>query len=122
MGVELPVMQMEREAAVFAGPVAIADDDLDQANVVADLVSALDYEPMILPGPFDRIEAFADVVMARAGALICDHLLRHGQFAPFDGAEIVAALYGRKPAVLLTSYLNTEEIIPIRRLRRFIPA
>ena len=124
---EMPIADLQTQPAilsksVFSGPIAIADDDAEQAAVIAELVSTIDLEPMVLEGPFPTLEGFTSEVMDRAAALVCDHKLSSGRFAEFYGAEAVAALYGKKPAVLLTSFLNTEEVLFIRRFRRSIPA
>lgn len=56
-------------------------------------------------------------------ALVCDQKLSAGAYAPFAGAEAVAEVIGelRLPALLVSSYIDTTEIISIRRWRAQVP-
>lgn len=124
-GKALPVIDASEQAlrSLFPKPIAVVDDDAAQAETVADMVVSIALEPIVISGPFSDMGQFLERVQSESSALVCDHMLTSGRFtAAFNGAEAVAAMYGRCPSVLLTSYLNTEELIPIRERRHFIPS
>lgn len=56
-------------------------------------------------------------------ALVCDQRLSAGAYAPFAGAEAVAEVIEtlHVPALLVTSYIDTTEVISIRRWRARVP-
>ena len=59
---------------------------------------------------------------ARVYGALCDHRLREGNYAGFDGSEAVAALYDlSKPALLVTDYGSVDIDTSIRTFRRRIP-
>jgi CheY-like chemotaxis protein len=103
--------------------VAVVDDDSFQAEVMSELVSDAGYEPIILGGPrFERVQDLVSKIRESADAAICDHRLRPRGFAPFDGAEAVAALTTEFfPALLVTQYIDIDADVSIRRWRHHVP-
>lgn len=101
--------------------VLILDDDIGARMAYSYSIQDLNLEPIRVDGPLLTIQGFLATIPNGAEAVICDHHLRKRQYANFDGAETVAALYCKKiPAVLYTRY---EDIIDdIRPYRQYIPA
>lgn len=103
--------------------VAIIDDKQDQAETTGALVEDAGYEPRILSCPFPDPGDLVRRVKEAADAAICDHRLRPGGCAPFNGAEAAARLYREKvPTILQTLYLPMDGDVSIREYRREIPA
>jgi CheY-like chemotaxis protein len=102
--------------------VAIVDDDLVAASVMAELLRDAGFEPVEIQSSFNDIERFIGQVSQSAQAAVCDHRLRRMQLASFDGAEAVASLFDKQiPAILVTQYINTDADVTIRRWRDRVP-
>ncbi|MEU7963550.1 hypothetical protein AB0D09_08805 [Streptomyces sp. NPDC049097] len=103
-------------------PVAIIEDEEVNRRATGWIVEEADFTPV----PVSRIpvsleELFAEIE-DKAVAVICDHRLGRGGNVSYYGAEVVAKSNQRKiPAVLLTSYANSDENSTIRRWRSEIP-
>lgn len=101
--------------------VSIVDDDPEARQGYEYPIEDLDLTPVPELGPLSNLEEFVAQTAARTDAAICDHHLRKRNYAPFNGAEAVAAWYKRGfPALLCTRY-ETAEIEEIRRYMRWIP-
>ncbi len=100
--------------------VAIIDDNARGREAMAEIVQDASLEPIVQT---DRLLSLKECVRAltrQADAAICDHRLKPGNYAAFEGADVVAALYGvRFPAILVTAY--SLEVDLIRLVRRRIP-
>lgn len=100
--------------------VAIIDDDEIKRDTFCDEVELVNWKAMPLSGPFSTIPSLIEMVVGRANVAVCDHHLVRN-YAPFNGAQTVAALYNRKfPAVLVTKY-EKAQMDDIRAFRRGIP-
>jgi len=112
-------------------PVAIIDDDSKAAQVTRMTVEDADLETFIL-GRDPRIHEVAkdagiriisQTILDSADAVVCDHRLRPGGFAPFDGAELVAALIGKGvPAILISQFVDQDYDVSIRHWRVMLPS
>ena len=97
--------------------VAIVDDNPSHRRMLGQKTELAGF----LPVPLDRKYATVDELVqsvreADVYGVLCDHRLREGNYAGFDGAEAVAALYGLpKPAILVTDYGSVDINGPIRR-------
>ena len=104
--------------------IAIVDDDADEAETAELELSEAGFESVVISGDrhFYQPEQLAqEIIESRAEAAICDHRLRPGGLANFDGAELAAVLFERKlPAVLITQYYMDSDV-SIRRWRRKVP-
>jgi CheY-like chemotaxis protein len=70
---------------------------------------------------FYKPEDLAKEIESQADVALCDHRLRPGGLADFDGAELAATLFERSiPAVLITQYYMDSDV-SIRRWRRKVP-
>ncbi|MFZ4177766.1 hypothetical protein ACOZCI_26310 [Streptomyces griseoincarnatus] len=103
-------------------PIAIIDDEEVNRRATGWMVEEADFTPVpisCIPESLD--ELFAEIE-GKAAAVICDHRLGRGGAVSYFGAEVVAKSNRRKiPAVLLTSYANSDENSTIRRWRSEIP-
>ncbi|HEY5758537.1 MAG TPA: hypothetical protein VIU34_22075, partial [Steroidobacter sp.] len=98
--------------------VAIIDDDANQALVTSEIVSHAGFNPIVLEGPFKKVDKLVTAVRARAQAAVCDHRLRYGGFADFTGAEVTAKLISVGfPAILVTQFAEQDYDVSIRRWR-----
>lgn len=103
--------------------VAIIDDDQHEANVMSVLVEDAGFKPKILENRFDSPRELAEAIRNEAQAAVCDHRLRHHDYARFDGAALVAQLYElRIPSLLVTQFINIDADVSIRRWRHRVPA
>lgn len=104
--------------------IAIVDDDADEAETAKLELSQAGFESVVISGNrhFYQADQLAqEIVELQAEAVICDHRLRPGGLANFDGAELAATLFDRKiPAVLITQYYMDSDV-SIRRWRRKVP-
>ncbi|MGW3125179.1 hypothetical protein [Streptomyces sp. NPDC001123] len=103
-------------------PVAIIEDEPVNRRATGWIVEEADFTPI----PVSRIPASLDELFAeiedKAVAVLCDHRLGRGGSVSYYGAEVVAKSNRKKiPAVLLTSYANSDENSTIRRWRSDIP-
>ena len=103
-------------------PVAVIDDDREQAQAVSVLLDDAGFRSIVVSGPFIRVPDLVAAVRSNATAAICDHRLSSGGFATFLGAEAVSQLIeAGVPAVLLTQFADTDSDVSIRRWRAHIP-
>ena len=102
--------------------IAIADDNLSYLVQKSQIVQMAGFEPLQLRGQYHAIQDLLDEVRnGKAEALVCDHKLSEGNYANFDGVEVVAALYNsHTPALLVTDYVDSD-LDSIRRYRRKVP-
>jgi hypothetical protein len=111
--------------------VAIIDDSPSDAKVTqmtvedAELTPWLvEHDPMIQHlSKETAIKRIAKRILAGAEAAVCDHRLRHGGFAPFDGAELAAFLIRKSlPAILISQFVDQDYDVSIRRWRAMLPS
>ncbi|RYZ88270.1 MAG: hypothetical protein EOP04_09755 [Proteobacteria bacterium] len=103
--------------------VSIIDDDKNAANITKIAVEDAGYDPLMFDGPTDSIKSAAEFIMAKSEAAVCDHRLRPGGLANFDGAELVAHLIGEKfPAILISQFVNQDYDVSIRHWRAILPS
>jgi hypothetical protein len=102
--------------------IAIADDNPDYLNRKSQVVQMAGYEPVQLSGKYHAVgELLDELQKVKAEGLVCDHKLSEGNYAPFEGAEVVAELYGSAtPALLVTDYVESD-LNSIRKYRRRVP-
>lgn len=101
--------------------VKIVDDNEKAREGMAFQVADANLEPIQERGPLPSLSAFVTDTKKQADAAVCDHKIR-GDYASFNGAEAVAALYRANcPAVLCTRY-DSADVDEMRRFRRYIPA
>jgi hypothetical protein len=102
--------------------VAIVDDEPEYAEGTGIVIEDAGFEPIILPGSFQTTSDLVAAVRPVADAVVCDHRLRPGGYAPFDGAEAVASFTDAQiPAILLTTYDKIDADVSIRLWRDRIP-
>jgi hypothetical protein len=102
--------------------VTIVDDDAEARGGYALPLEDLQIEPVPQDGPLPPFGEFWFAVLGRSDAVLCDHHLKKGNYADFNGAEAVAAWYDAGfPAVLCTKWENAQ-IDEIRPYRARIPA
>jgi hypothetical protein len=101
--------------------VGVIDDDEDARIGYTWAVEDADLEPADERGPLGSLNAYARSVVGRLDAVLCDHHLKVGNYADFEGVELAAALYEHNiPAVLCTSW-ETAELDYIRGFRSKVP-
>jgi hypothetical protein len=103
--------------------VAIVDDNPNHRRMFGQQALLAGFLPVPLDQRYPDIAGLvASVKEADVYGVLCDHRLREGNYAGFDGAEAVAALYEvPKPAILITDYGSVDINGPIRLFRRRIP-
>jgi hypothetical protein len=102
--------------------IAIVDDDADWRFLMSKTVSRIGFTPYQAQGVYNKVSDLIKEVQENAEVALCDHFLQPGGYASFVGAEPVAELYKAKfPAVLVTRFLDQDNDIQIRPLRRWIP-
>lgn len=101
--------------------VKVIDDDPTARQAMAFTITDADLQPLPDEGPLPPLNRFVTLAKRNADAVVCDHRLK-GQYARFNGAEAVAALYRAAcPSVLCTRW-SVADIDAIRQYIRFIPA
>jgi hypothetical protein len=113
-------------ARSFAGKaiddVLVVDDNSRARDTAAMTISDACLHPIKADGPLPPLKKFVQQTRRTADAAYCDHNLQTGQYAPFEGAAAVAALYKIKfPAVLCTRFTKAD-IEHIRPHLRYIPS
>jgi hypothetical protein len=101
----------------------VVDDQEPAREAYEDTVQDAGLSPILEGGPVhgDPATYVGQIQRGPAAALLCDQMLRHRNYASFEGAALVAACYAaRIPAVLCTDY--GELIDDIRPWRRWIPS
>ena len=103
--------------------VSIVDDDERARESYEYSLEELELSPVQEAGPLKDLQQFLQRLPTRADAVLCDyHLRKQGNYASFNGDEIVVACYRDSfPAVLCTTYTDVD-INLMRSSRRFIPA
>jgi hypothetical protein len=102
--------------------IAVADDNPTYLVRKSQVIEVAGFEAVPLKGKYNVIqELLDDIGRMKAEGLVCDHKLIEGNYAGFQGAEAVAALYGSKiPAILVTDYVESD-VHTIRKYRRKVP-
>jgi len=101
--------------------VAVVDDNPDDRELLVWAVEEAGFEPVIIDSVPSDIDATVIRLRSVADGLVCDHQLRWGNFAQFDGAELAARCFSaRLPTVLVTAFLMDSDA-SIRVHRRRIP-
>jgi len=101
--------------------VAIVDDKPDVRQSFAYPVQDLKLTPVLQTVMMATLAESVQRLRLIAEAALCDFQLRVSNYATFDGAELVAALYqSAMPAVLCTRF-EKSDIDKIRKYRRSIP-
>lgn len=103
--------------------IRVVDDDPLVRAAYEYPVEDLGLRPVLADGPFHDLAGFVEETIVTADAAICDYHLRVRNYASFDGAASVAALYQKEfPAVLCTRFVDdAAAIVEMRRHRRYIP-
>lgn len=102
--------------------VAIVDDDAQSRKGFELMLEDEGYEPFVLKGAYRSAVELAEFISENADAALCDHRLRHGGMADFDGAELVFELQKKGcPAILISQYLHVDASTTVRSFRRLIP-
>lgn len=104
--------------------IAIIDDDPRGRNVTRQDVLDMGALPFVFDAAFatKTVPEAAEAIVENSDVAICDHRLRRGGYANFDGAELVAHLVGRGfPAILLTMFVDQDSDSTIRPWRRNVP-
>ena len=101
--------------------VAVVDDDEQARQAMAESIEDADLEPVVQSERLKSVGELVRRLTTAADAALCDHRLTPRNYAAFQGAEAVAALYRKSfPALLITAW-STEDIDNIRPYRREIP-
>ena len=99
--------------------VAVVDDSEDDRELIVWALEEAGFVPIVIADVVSVDEAVRQV-QESADAIVCDHQLRWGDFATFDGAELVARCFEMQiPAVLVTAYVMDADV-SIRMHRRHI--
>ncbi|MBM7492686.1 CheY-like chemotaxis protein [Micromonospora luteifusca] len=107
--------------------ILVIDDDLRDAKSVTHPLQDAGYETAILSdfNPLQDADAFLASIAGRYDALVCDYILSGRSTVKFNGAEVVSKSNradNPKPAVLISSHVNTDQTAAIRTWRAGIPA
>lgn len=98
----------------------VLDDNPSLREDLALPIEAASLTPVLAKGPLGTLTEFLERTTG-VDAAISDYQLAPGNYASFDGAELVSAWYQRNfPAVLCTSF-NKSNAPQFRALRRWIP-
>jgi hypothetical protein len=102
---------------------AIIDDNPRHRDVLGLKAKLAGFVPVLLLKTYPSVgDLLEGIRKEKAYGALCDHRLREGNYAGFDGAEAVAALYDKgKPAILVTDYGKVDIDGSIRAFRRRIP-
>ena len=101
--------------------VAVIDDDEQAREAMAESIVDADLRPIIQRDRLNYLGDCIEKLRSDADAAVFDHRLKPRNYAAFQGAEAVAALYSiHFPALLVTAW-STEDIDNIRPYRRKIP-
>ncbi|MFD5825510.1 hypothetical protein [Lentzea sp. NPDC060358] len=102
--------------------VAVLDDNAKAANALRWLVDEAGFDPILIKPNPRGVEEMVKEIVEKAAAAISDHRLGHAGPISYSGAEVVArANVVRIPAILITSYANSDENTTIRQWRSGIP-
>lgn len=101
--------------------VLVVDDDERARIGVSMSIKDASFEPILEKNPLPDIKKFIQNSREKGDAAFCDHRLRKGNYAPFDGAQAVAYFYQQNfPAILCTAW-SKADLDAMRQFRRFIP-
>jgi hypothetical protein len=101
--------------------VAVIDDDEQAREAMAESIVDANLQPVVQRTCLNSLDELINKLPRDADAALCDHRLTPRNYAAFQGAEAVAALYQISfPALLVTAW-STEDIDNIRPYRRKIP-
>jgi len=101
--------------------VAVIDDDEQAREAMAESIEDANLQPVVQRTRLNSLDELIRKLTRDADAALCDHRLTPRNYAAFQGAEAVAALYQISfPALLVTAW-STEDIDNIRPYRRKIP-
>ena len=106
--------------------IAVIDDERRQAETAAGIAEEAGLHPVVISegdGIFFMPDQLLDSLRsANCTAAICDHRLSQTQFAQFDGAEFLSALFREQiPGVLLSTFTAIDGDTSIRLHRAQIP-
>ena len=103
--------------------VSIVDDDERARESYGYALEELGLSPVKEKGPLRDMQEVLERLQTRVDAVICDyHLGKIGNYASFDGDEIVVKCYMNSfPALLCTTYTDLDTYL-MRSRKRFIPA
>ena len=115
-------MQSQNESTTIER-VSIVDDDERAREGCEYALQELGLTPVQEAGPLRDMQGVLDRLQTRVDAVICDyHLGKIGNYASFDGDEIVVKCYMNSfPALLCTTYTDLDTYL-MRSRKRFIPA
>ena len=102
---------------------AIVNDVKAHRERLGLLAQLAGYQHVLLTGKYRKVQDLvAEVDQIGVDGILCDLRLSDGNYASFNGAEAVAALYdAHKASVLITDYSNPDVNTTIRLHRRKIP-
>lgn len=113
---------MRKIAGVKIDRVSIIDDDPANRDGYRLQVEDSNLTPVLESGPFRTLHGCVSHVKGSVEAVLSDYKLRVKNFAEFNGAELLAALYDQRiPAVMCTRY-ESIEVAHIRPYLSRIPA
>jgi hypothetical protein len=101
--------------------IAIVDDDKAVRDNYEMSIAELQVEAINEVGPLPALDEFVVTATRRADAAVCDFKLRVKNYAPFDGAELVARWFDRGFPALLCTKWDRASIDELRRFRSKIP-
>lgn len=101
--------------------VAVIDDEPEIGKLIRAGVLDADYNCVLIE-PTLTIEDLVEKVLSEASAAVCDFRLGQKEQVQYWGSEVVARINSANvPAVLYTSWANTDENREIRKWRAKIP-
>jgi hypothetical protein len=99
----------------------LVDDSAEARDGYSYTVEDADLEPVPEDGPLPSVADAVTLISAESDAAVCDHHLQVANYATFEGAQLVAALYeARFPALLCTKW-EPAQLDAIRPYRDRIP-
>ncbi len=101
--------------------IALVDDDKTVRDSYEMSIEELKLQAVNEAGPLPELERFIREARARADAAVCDFKLRVKNYAPFNGAELVARWFETGFPALLCTKWDRANIDDMRRFRSKIP-
>ncbi len=99
--------------------VAIVDDNKLRRDTLGFTLEDVGLRPVPIAGTSSLAEAVG-IIRNSADVAVCDHRLSKNGYAPYTGAELVAALFSEGvPAILITAFQDDD--FSIREHRQQIP-
>jgi len=100
--------------------ILVIDDNASVRETLSFPIEAAERTPILRTEPLGSLEAFL-AAPRTADAAISDYHLSPGNFASFDGAQLVSSWYKQRfPAILCTQF-DKANVARFRVLRRWIP-